>query len=63
MKAEQFNKENKIGSKFNYQSVIGVTRLIPVVTRSEAWELGHRETVVEVTGITGGVSIDHLSKR
>ena len=62
MSAAIFNSNNKIGDKFKYQSVFGITPIIDVVMRSEAWDLGHGETVVKVTGVTGGVCVGHLTK-
>lgn len=60
MNAEQFNKENSIGDKVKYQSIIGVTRAIDTVIRSEAWDLPHGDTIVKVAGVSGGVCITHL---
>ena len=62
MSAAIWNSKNKVGDKFIYQSVKGVTPLVDVVTRSEAWDLGHGDTVVKVTGVTGGVCVGHLVK-
>ena len=33
---------------------------LETVTRSVAWELGHGEPVVLVTGYAGGISLDHV---
>jgi hypothetical protein len=55
-----FNDKYEVGSNFIYQSVIGVTDKINVATRSEAWDLSHGDTIVKVTGVTGGVCISHL---
>ena len=61
MTAEEFNKKYKIGESFIYMSVSGTRGGVITKTRSEAWTLGHGEVVVKVEGVTGGVSINHLT--
>lgn len=60
MNADQFNKENSIGDKVKYQSIIGITKTIDTKIRSEAWDLPHGDTIVKIEGVTGGVCITHL---
>ncbi len=58
--ADDFNNKFKVGSPFTYQSIIGVSTPKEVTTTSEAWELGHGDVVVNITGVSGGVCIEHL---
>ena len=60
MTPEQFNSIYSVGDKFKYYSISGSPVFQEVESRSEAWELGHGEVVVKVTGRSGGVSIGHL---
>lgn len=59
--AARFNELYPIGSAFLYFPRMGVPDAIEVVTCSEAWELGHGEAVVRVSGIAGGVAVAHLT--
>ena len=61
MKAEEWNEKYPVGTEVTYQSVIGVTEHRRTITRSEAWELGHGEVVVQIKGRTGCVAITHLT--
>ncbi|CNJ92591.1 Uncharacterised protein [Yersinia mollaretii] len=58
--ADMFNQKFPIGSRFNYFPVKGIPDSVEVVTRTEAWALGHGAVVVSVNGRVGGVSITHL---
>lgn len=59
--ADDFNKRFTVGLAFTYQSIIGVSMPKEVATTSEAWELGHGAIVVQVSGVSGGVCINHLA--
>lgn len=58
--ADMFNQKFPVGSRFNYFPVKGIPDSVEVVTRTEAWALGHGAVVVSVNGRAGGVSIAHL---
>lgn len=60
MKAEDFNDKYPVGSRFKYYPIKGCVAFETTRTRSKAWELGHGETVVNVNGRSGCVSIEHL---
>lgn len=61
LSADQFNTLYPVGSQFVYYSRKGDAQGKPCVTRSEAWTLGHGETVVSISGIAGGIAVTHLS--
>ena len=60
LSAERFNQKYPIGSSFNYFPNRGIPDSVDVVTRTEAWALGHGAVVVSVNGRAGGLSIEHL---
>jgi hypothetical protein len=57
MTAEEFNSKYPVGTKVIYHPIIGEQAGTETKTRSEAWELGHGEAVVKVSGKPGGVSL------
>lgn len=57
---EQFNARFPVGALFRYYPIQGQSECCQVVTRSEAWALGHGAAVVLVNDRTGGVSVEHL---
>jgi hypothetical protein len=61
MNARLFNETYDIGSKFEYQPIKGINKKETVTTRSYAWQLAHGDTVVKVTGRSGGVDVEHLT--
>lgn len=61
LSVDQFNTLYPVGSEFVYYSRKDDMQGKSCVTRSEAWALGHGETVVNVSGIAGGVAVTHLS--
>ena len=50
-----------VGTPVIYHAVMGFSSKLETVVRSTPWALGHGDIVVKVEGITGGVSVDHLS--
>lgn len=60
MTAKQFNKHVPVGTPVRYYPIIGGAEFIETRTRSEAWNLGHGEPVVKVTGTTGGVVLEAI---
>ncbi|EMB6558640.1 hypothetical protein AB8896_05265 [Yersinia enterocolitica] len=60
LSAERFNQKYPVGSSFKYFPIMGIPDSVDVVTRTEAWTLGHGAVVVSVSGRAGGVSIEHL---
>jgi hypothetical protein len=46
--------------RFNQKYPVGIPDCVEVVTRTEAWALGHGAVVVSVNGRAGGLSIEHL---
>jgi len=61
LSVDQFNAQYPVGSKFVYYPIkANLDCWFRVETRSEAWALGHGDTVVSVTNVTGGVDIRHL---
>ncbi|WP_179038474.1 hypothetical protein [Limnobaculum xujianqingii] len=58
--AARFNERFPVGSLFHYYPMMGIPDYEEVITRSEAWELGHGAAVVSVIGRAGGLSVDHL---
>lgn len=60
LSADKFNQKYPVGTRFHYFSVKGIPDSVEVVTRTEAWALGHGAVVVSVNGRAGGLSIDHL---
>ncbi|OVZ93609.1 hypothetical protein CBW58_05910 [Yersinia frederiksenii] len=60
LSADKFNQKYPVGSRFNYFSVMGIPDSVEVVTRTEAWALGHGAVVVSVNGRAGGLSIEHM---
>lgn len=62
MKAEQWNASYPPGTHVAYTPVIGETDgAMTTRTRSEAWELGHGDSVVKIEGRLGGVLLDCLT--
>jgi hypothetical protein len=60
MTAAQFNKRFSIGKRFKYYPIKGRNKFKDVQTRSAAWNVGHNEAVVNITGQGGSVAICHL---
>uniref|UniRef100_UPI001643BCEE hypothetical protein n=1 Tax=Yersinia rohdei TaxID=29485 RepID=UPI001643BCEE len=60
LSAERFNQKYPVGSSFNYFPNRGIPDSVEVVTRTEAWALGHGAVVVSVNDRAGGLSIEHL---
>lgn len=60
LSADKFNQKYPVGTRFHYFSVKGIPDSVEVVTRTEAWALGHGAVVVSVNGRAGGLSIEHL---
>ena len=58
MNAQEWNKQFPIGTAVLYHPIIGEPECEESKTRSEAWELGHGESVVKIEGRTGGVCLD-----
>lgn len=59
MAAEEWNKENPVGTLVRYYPIAGEPDFELTETRSEAWALGHGAVVVKVKGRTGGVLVSH----
>ncbi|MCB5309239.1 MULTISPECIES: hypothetical protein [Yersinia] len=60
LSADKFNQKYPVGSSFKYFPIMGIPDSVEVVTRTEAWTLGHGAVVVSVSGRAGGVSIEHM---
>ncbi|HEV7405210.1 MAG TPA: hypothetical protein VGO11_19860 [Chthoniobacteraceae bacterium] len=60
MLAQRWNEACPAGTAVLYQPVLGDSRLIETVTRSEAWLMGGHSAMVMVKGISGGVSLRHV---
>ncbi|HHL2709900.1 TPA: hypothetical protein ACQ39K_001399 [Yersinia enterocolitica] len=60
LSADTFNQKYPVGSRFHYFSVKGIPDSVEVVTRTEAWALGHGAVVVSVNGRAGGLHIEHM---
>jgi hypothetical protein len=58
--AKEFNVTHPIGTKVYYEPVLGHGHAHATATRSEAWEVCG-SVIVMVNGVTGGVSIKHLT--
>jgi hypothetical protein len=50
-----------VGTRIAFYPVQGLPKFELTQVRSEAWTLGHGETVVKIEGRTGGVSANHLA--
>lgn len=57
--ASEWNERYPVGTPVKYFPVLPGTDFMETKTRSEAWELGHGESVVKVEGVTGCVIISH----
>lgn len=55
-------KSHPAGTPVRYWSVRGYDEHIDTTIRSEPWRLGHGMPVVNIEGVAGGVSLDHLKK-
>ena len=62
MNAEQFNTQYPVGTPVRYYATKGRLEYRSAKTRSPAWELGHGAAVVAITGQSGSVSVDHITK-
>ena len=62
LSAAGFNQLFEVGSSFKYYAIKNSPGFTWVNTRSEAWELGHGEPVVKISGCAGCVSISHLKE-
>ncbi|CNI33934.1 Uncharacterised protein [Yersinia frederiksenii] len=60
LSADKFNQKYPVGSSFKYFPIMGVPDSVEVVTRTEAWALGHGAVVVSVNGRAGGLHIEHM---
>ncbi|EKN3995807.1 hypothetical protein [Yersinia enterocolitica] len=60
LSADKFNQKYPVGSCFHYFSIKGIPDSVEVVTRTEAWALGHGDVVVSVNGRAGGLHIEHM---
>ena len=61
--AADWNAANPIGTKVLYWPVLPPMDAYPPVeteTRSEAWDLASKHSIVLVKGIAGGVHLGHL---
>lgn len=58
MTAEEFNEHYPVGTAVILTDDFGKEH--PVVTRSVAWRLGHGDSVIKVTGRTGGYDLDRI---
>lgn len=64
--AFEFNEKYPVGTPVTYYPVLPMgDGFLPLITqtRTPAWELGHGEPVVSVTGRAGGVSLRHVELR
>ena len=62
MTSDEFNQRHEVGAPMHYVSFLGGPDApIATATRSRAWRLASGEHVVMIEGITGCVSIDHLT--
>jgi hypothetical protein len=50
-----------VGTRVAFYPVRGLPRFEISEVRSEAWTLGHNQTVVKINGRTGGVCTTHLA--
>lgn len=62
MTADKFNEKFSEGEAVRYYPVKGEFKYRACKTRSPAWELGHGAAVVAITGQSGSVSVDHITK-
>lgn len=63
LQCDQFNKQNPIGTKVKYKSLLDHATqwdIKETKTRSEAWALPNGQAVVMIEGKGGGVSLDHI---
>lgn len=60
MSKESFNELYPKGSKFIFMPAVGARGGKVVETTSEAWDVCG-SVVVKVSGVSGGVDIDHLT--
>lgn len=49
-----------VGRAVRYYPIDGEQDHVAAAVRSAPWVLGHGEIVIKVTGIAGGVAVDHL---
>jgi hypothetical protein len=64
MTAQQFNEKYPIGTPFTYFSIKGMPSTAKdVETTSDAWEIGGGDAIVKVSGVSGGVSVEHLEEK
>lgn len=61
MTAKEWNDTYTPGTRVAYRPLKGDPRGELTRTRSEAWELGSGHPVVLVDGVSGGVSLEHLT--
>lgn len=60
MRAAEWNSKYGVGTRVRYFPIMHQREFENVLTRSEAWDLGHGQGVVKITGRTGGVCLEHL---
>jgi len=58
--AALWNQRHPVGTPVRYYPIMGEPEHVDTVTRSEAWELGHGQPVVKISGRTGGVCLQHI---
>ncbi len=61
MPLDQVRNTFPVGAKVAFYPVRGMAKFELSEVRSEAWTLGHGETVVKINGRTGGVVATHLA--
>jgi hypothetical protein len=59
---EQAAERFPVGAKVKFYPVSGEAKFQEAEVRSEPWALGHGQVVLKITGITGGVCVEHLEK-
>lgn len=58
----QWAAAHPIGTRVRFWSVRGDDAYRDEEIRSEPWRLGHGVPIVKITGIAGGVLLDHLQR-
>mgnify|MGYP001107962775 CR=1 FL=1 len=59
-RAEEFNRDHRLGTPVRYYPIGRVAEYSDTETRSPAWALPSGHAVVQIRGMSGGVSLDHI---
>jgi hypothetical protein len=59
-RCEEFNRRNPVGTRVRYYPVADESCCVETETRSAAWVLASGHPVVQVQGVSGCVSLDHV---